>query len=87
MHIKMCLLLLLPAAAGQLQGTYVILLFVFNTVCYGYLRHTFVDFVHSYGATRGVCFITREEITQDLLHDLQEWFLTQLYMLASGIMS
>ena len=32
-HIKMCLLLLLPA--GQLQG---ILLFVFNTVCFDYLR-------------------------------------------------
>ena len=24
---------------------YVILLFVFNTVCYGYLRYIFVDFV------------------------------------------
>ena len=46
MRIKTHLLLLLPAAAAQLQGMrYVILLFVFNTVCYGYLRYIFLDFV------------------------------------------
>ena len=35
----MCLLLLPPAAAGKLRTRYVILLLVFNTVCYGNVRN------------------------------------------------